>query len=204
MTTIPEDGAGKTKQPYLFNSTQQPNMSIEPTTARTCLDKLQGMETKSSESKRQLMQSIADDICATFMKISEYAGAGTLRASHTEPIDNVVRVIRDTDVSFRRSLEQRVRRLRKEKRWLRREYRKVVRSTETLSRTYKERILVMRHRLHFSQKNLVDLRAEHELLRAWSQNRGQQDQGRDLKGVEKAGDDKKSQSGVDGENPSLQ
>lgn len=120
--------------------------------------RLQNLEQLTPASKTKLLDSISNDICALLMCIGQHVEAGNLNQQNTEPLDEVIKMIRDTEVGYRRSLERGVRRLQREKRWMRREYRGVVRGAEMLGRTYRGRVQELRGRVG-------GLRAEMELLR---------------------------------------
>lgn len=120
--------------------------------------RLQNIEQLTPASKTQLLSSISNDICALLMCIGQHVEAGNLSQKNTEPLDEVIKMIRDTEVGYRRSLERGVRRLQRQKRWMRREYRGVVRGAETLGRMYRGRVQVLRERVG-------GMRAEMEMLR---------------------------------------
>lgn len=126
--------------------------------------RLDNLEKRSSLSKTKLMCSIADDMCATFQCIAKHAEAGNLTARHTEPLDQVIRIIRDTEVSQRHRLERQARRLRLERRWMRREFRKVVKSAEQVSQAWEKRVAVLQgtvRELHYEVAR-VKVRGEAE------------------------------------------
>lgn len=99
--------------------------------------RLQNLPTLSSSSKTSLLQSIADDITATFITVGQHAAAGHLTEHHTAPLHDVIALIKDTADAQRRALERkleryerRVRRGQTERRWMRRELARVVKRVE--------------------------------------------------------------------------
>ncbi|KAJ5779835.1 hypothetical protein N7457_007555 [Penicillium paradoxum] len=141
--------------------------SHQPTTPGSCALRLENLEEKSSATKRELMESIAADICATFISIAKHSEAGTLLATHTDVIDKVILTIHDTDVGQRRILEKRGRRLRKERNWIRRRHLKVATEADALARAYKARMRVLQSSLRKAREEADQLRSERDILRAF-------------------------------------
>lgn len=112
------------------------------------------------------MHSIAQDICATFTCIAKHAEAGNLEDQHTDVIDNVIKIIRDTDVKSRHRLEKRWRRLRKERDWLRIKHRKMGREIDEFSLLYRKKVRDLTVALRERNHEVEQLRAERELLLA--------------------------------------
>ena len=84
---------------------------------RSITRQLDGLESKTSQEKVQIMESIATEIGATFMGIQQHIDAGTLQGHETDAIETVTDIINGTDGNRRRMLERQVRRLRKERNW---------------------------------------------------------------------------------------
>ncbi|KAJ5814565.1 hypothetical protein N7474_006342 [Penicillium riverlandense] len=133
--------------------------------------RLEGLEKRSSLEKAQLVYSIADDMSATLMCIAQHTEEGTLSARHIEPIDRVIRIVRDTEVSQRRRLERRVRRLRGRRRWLRREFRKMIKRAELVSVAWKNKATTLKGNLQALQSEVASMRRQCEMLRAYMEQR---------------------------------
>lgn len=95
--------------------------------------RLQTLASLSSPGKTSLLQSIADDITATFITVAQHAAAGHLSEQHTAPLHDVIALIKDTASAQRHALERklqryerRVRRGQRERRWMRREFGRLV------------------------------------------------------------------------------
>lgn len=144
----------------------------QPTIPGSCALRLENLEQQTSLTKGELMESIATDICATFISIAKHSEAGTLQAMHTRPIDRVIMTIRDTDVRQRRSLEKQVRRLRKERNWTRKKYSKIARETDALACAYKLKVRRLSSSLLKAQEEAEQLRSELDVLRACMKKRG--------------------------------
>lgn len=110
------------------------------------------------------MRSIAADICATFISIGRHSEEGNLLAEHTDVIDAVILTIRDTDVRQRRSLENRVHRLHKERNWLRKKHAKVTAEADVLARAYKAKMRALKSSLQKAREELEQLRSERVIL----------------------------------------
>ncbi|CAL5874292.1 uncharacterized protein PFLUO_LOCUS8582 [Penicillium psychrofluorescens] len=128
--------------------------------------RLEGLEQRSSPEKSELLHSIADDMSATLMCIAQHTEEGTLSTRHIEPIDRVIRIIRDTEVSQRRRLERRVRRLRGMRRWLRHEFRKMVKRAELVSRAWKNKTATLKGNLQALQGEVTVMKRQCEMLQA--------------------------------------
>jgi SMC interacting uncharacterized protein involved in chromosome segregation len=118
------------------------------------------------------MASIAADICATFISIAKYSEDGTLHAKHTGVIDMVIQTIRDTDVKQRHLLDRQVRRLRKEKKWIRKKYSRLAGQADGLGRTYQTKARKLKIALREAQGEVMRLQNERDMLRACLKNRG--------------------------------
>lgn len=127
--------------------------------------RLNGIEYMSQKEKAKLLRSISDDLRALLMCIGQHVDAGNLDAKTTAPLDEVIRMIRDTEIGYRRSLERGLRRAGKQKRWLRREYRRVVRNTEALARAYKIKVQVLKDEVRGLRVQIEGLEDELEMLR---------------------------------------
>lgn len=127
--------------------------------------RLNGIEHKSQKAKTELLHSISDDLRALLMCIGQHVEAGNLDAKSTAPLDEVIGMIRDTGIGYRRSLERRLRRSRKQKRWLQREYRGVVRSTEALARAYKAKVQTLKNVVRGLRMDAAELEIELERSR---------------------------------------
>lgn len=111
------------------------------------------------------MASIAADICATFISIAKYSEEGTLQAQHTDVIDKVIQTIRDTDIKQRHSLDRRVGRLRKERKWIRKKYSRLAGQADGLGRAYQMKMRKLRVSLKEAQGEVARLRSERDMLR---------------------------------------
>ncbi|KAJ5308636.1 hypothetical protein PENANT_c053G02920 [Penicillium antarcticum] len=129
-----------------------------------CAFRLENLENQTSQTKKELMNSIAQDICATFTCIAKHAEAGNLEDQHTDVIDNVIKMIRGTDVRTRHRLEMRERRLRRERNWLRMKHLKMSRDVNDLSGLYRKKMRDFNAALRKRNGEIEQLRAERELL----------------------------------------
>lgn len=136
------------------------------------------------EDKTALLRSISDDLRALLMCIGQHVDAGNLDAKNTAPMDEVIRMIRDTEVGYRHSLERELRRSRKQKRWMRKEYRGVVMGSEVLGRTYRSKVQALRGVIRGLRVEVDRLESELENLRLRDRKgvQGEDTKGKDLKG----------------------
>ena len=95
--------------------------------------RLQTLASLSSPGKTSLLQSIADDITASFITVAQHAAAGHLSEQHTAPLHDVIALIKDTASAQRHALEQKLKRYQRrmrqgqrERRWMRRELGRLV------------------------------------------------------------------------------
>ena len=146
----------------------------------SCTMRLRNIQTLSSPAKTTLLQSIANDISATFIYLAKHAEANTLSPQHTAPINDVIAIIKDTAVSQRRMLERRMaryerrtRRLRAERKWAQREFGRVVRRAEMVHSRWKGTVGRLREGLERVSRELVVVREEYALLLQASRKREQ-------------------------------
>lgn len=118
----------------------------------------------SHAAKAELLRSISNDLRALLMCIGQHVESGSLDNQTTAPLDEVITMIRDTEVGYRRSLERELRRSRKEKRWMRREYRGVVRSAGVLAKAYRAKVLALKGVVRGLRMNMADSKAEGGIL----------------------------------------
>ncbi|KAJ5884680.1 hypothetical protein N7495_009190 [Penicillium taxi] len=119
--------------------------------------RLEGLERWTSDKKTEVLQSISDDIRATFMCITNHIRVGTLSPAHTKPLEEVIDIIRDSNMNHRRKLERRIKRLRKQNQWIQKEYRRVVQTADTVARTYNGRVQKLKQRTLSLQEQLTRL-----------------------------------------------
>lgn len=136
-----------------------------------CTMRLRNIQTLSSPAKTALLQSIANDISATFIYLAKQAEANTLNPEHTAPIDDVIAIIKDTTASQRRTLERRMaryerrtKRLRAERKWAQREFGRVVQKAEMVHGRWKETVDRLREGMERMRRELVLAREECALL----------------------------------------
>ncbi|CAI7573183.1 unnamed protein product [Penicillium glandicola] len=133
-----------------------PNQQLN--TPGSCALRLENLEQQNSNTKGELMASIAADICATFISIAKYSEDGTLQAQHTGVIDQVIQTIRDTDVKQRHMLDRQVRRLRKEVKWIQKKYSRLAGQADALGRAYQMKLRKVRKSLR--EKSVKDTAEE--------------------------------------------
>jgi hypothetical protein len=75
-----------------------------------CALRLSDINNLLSDQKTELINSVANDIAAAFIYIHRQAKAGNLTTTNTEPLENVIGIIRGTDVKYRRHLERKAER----------------------------------------------------------------------------------------------
>lgn len=107
--------------------------------------RLEGLEFMSPQAKSRLMDSIAADISAIFISIKQHVESGILQDIQTRVIDEVIKLIRDTDVNCRRGLMRRVRHLHRDRKWIHARHMKLTRRSHRLS-------LVLWKRLNANRK----------------------------------------------------
>ncbi|KAJ5206418.1 Isopropylmalate dehydrogenase [Penicillium cf. griseofulvum] len=179
----PPEDESPTRSRALNMSSQTPNIPSTPANAPhhpiqlpntpgSCALRLEDLAQQTSATKGELMASIAADICATFISIAKYSEEGTLHAQHTGVIDKVIQTIRDTDVKQRHLLDRRVRRLRKEKKWMRKKYSRLAGQADGLGRTYQTKARKLKISLREAQGEVVRLQNERDMLRACLKNKG--------------------------------
>ncbi|OJJ82652.1 uncharacterized protein ASPGLDRAFT_1494480 [Aspergillus glaucus CBS 516.65] len=128
----------------------------------SCTLRLTNITTLPPSQKAALISSIANDIKATFIYIAKQSEAGNLGPHNTAPLDDVVATIRDTAVSERRMLEKklekterRVRMLKREQKWMQKEFGEVMKRVEMVSGKWKEKIERLRGRVEGLQRELA-------------------------------------------------
>ncbi|KAL1877806.1 hypothetical protein Plec18167_004775 [Paecilomyces lecythidis] len=131
----------------------------------SCAMRLTNIDTLPSRSKTSLINSIATDISATFIYIAKQAEAGNLSTIHTGPINDVIGIIKDTEVAHREALERKLarykrveRRLRRERKWMRREL-------MGLTKKAREVVEDLKLKVHGVSEELGEAREELELVR---------------------------------------
>ncbi|KAJ5393147.1 uncharacterized protein N7487_010788 [Penicillium crustosum] len=140
--------------------------SQQPNTPGSCALRLENLEQQTSTTKGELMASVAADICATFISIAKYSEEGTLQAQHTGVIDNVIQTIRDTDVKQRHLLDRQVRRMRKERKWIRKKYSRLAGQADALGRAYQTKMRKLSTSLREARGEVARLQNERDMLRA--------------------------------------
>ncbi|GAD99342.1 conserved hypothetical protein [Paecilomyces variotii No. 5] len=151
----------------------------------SCAMRLTNIDTLPSRSKTSLINSIATDISATFIYIAKQAEAGNLSTIHTGPINDIIGTIKDTEVAHREALERKLarykkteRRLRRERKWMRRELMGLTKKTEEVVEDLKLKV-------HGASKELKFVREKYALLKTAEQHRSRsQEKGPSLSGEE--------------------
>lgn len=128
----------------------------------SCTLRLTNITTLPPSQRTALITSIANDIKATFIYIAKQSEAGNLDPHNTVPLDEVVATIRDTAVSERRMLEKklekakrRVRKLRREQKWVQKEFGEVVKRVEVVSGKWKEKVERLQGRMEGLQREVA-------------------------------------------------
>lgn len=153
-----------TLHPSRYPSSNTTMASHEVPPAGSCVMRLQGIENMSHAAKAELLRSISNDLRALLMCIGQHVESASLDSQTTAPLDEVITIIRDTEAGYRRSLERELRQSRKEERWMRREYRGVVRSMGVLARAYRAKVLALKGVIRELQMEMADLKAERGVL----------------------------------------
>lgn len=130
-----------------------------------CALRLENIESHTSQEKKTLMNSVADDIGATFISIKRHIEAGTLEEDHTSAIENVIKLICHTDFHQRKLLRRRVHRLRKERNWGRKRQLSLVRMVNVLALRYRTTMNEKKKVLREAKDEIVKLRKERDLLK---------------------------------------
>jgi hypothetical protein len=138
-----------------------------------CSLRLSDIDELPSDQKTELISSIANDISAAFIYIARLAEAGSLTATHTMSMDNVIRTIKDTGVKHRRRLERKVARYRraalrwrKEKIWHRRQLKGTASRIQTGVGAWNEQTREIETEAEDLQRRLKFVEEKYELLKA--------------------------------------
>ncbi|KAL1966190.1 hypothetical protein VTN77DRAFT_4742 [Rasamsonia byssochlamydoides] len=152
----------------------------------SCALRLSDIEQLPSDQRTELIQSVANDITAVFIYIARQAEAGNLTTANTAPINDVIGVIRGTEVKHRQKLEEKLGRLqrdaqrcKRERRWLQSELGQIVGRAQVAVRSWKARVDDLTAQLAEAQRRLAFLQEKYELLLSSSgqdRQRGQQGQ----------------------------
>lgn len=141
--------------------------------AGSCTLRLQNLPSLPPHTKTALLASIAHDMRATFIYIAKQAEAGTLSPDNTAPLNEVLTIIKDTDMRRRESLERRleryekrIERLRGERAWMRREFGGVVGRVEGVQGRWREREGGLRRALEGVRGEYAVLSGKYALLQA--------------------------------------
>lgn len=139
----------------------------------SCTLRLQSLPSLPPHTKTALLASIAHDIRATFIYIAKQAEAGALAPDNTAPLNDVLTIIKDTDMRRRGRLERRleryerrIERLRGERAWMRREFKGVVGRVDGVQRRWRVRVGELRRVLEGVRGEYAVLRGEYALLQA--------------------------------------
>jgi cell division protein FtsB len=146
--------------------------------------RLEGLERLSDKQKGELVKAISTDIRAYILCLREHIEAGNIDAAQTESFDLVVKLIYGTDVEHRKKLARRVRRLRRQRHWMRREYRTHFRKTAMLAIAYKSKVEGLKTRVEELQTQVTVLQKERDLLRLSSEKKN----GREYENENEEGD----------------
>lgn len=147
-----------------------------PATPGSCALRLTQLSRLSSRTKKTLVHSIATDISDAFILIAHHAEAGHLTSKHTGPINDVIEIIKETEISQRRRLEESVRKYRRqvrkirrekmmvegERECMRREFGRMVKRTEETLEAWKERARAFEG----IAEGMGNVQREFEILRA--------------------------------------
>ncbi|KAL5355079.1 Isocitrate/isopropylmalate dehydrogenase-domain-containing protein [Aspergillus floccosus] len=108
---------------------------------------LEDLRNLSSEEKTARIQSIANEITATFIALSNQKADGVLGAEHVAPIHDIIHTITQTNGQQREELERKIRRYQryatqsqKEKLWMRRQFLVLMHRSEMVQRQWRERV----------------------------------------------------------------
>ncbi|KAE8351202.1 hypothetical protein BDV28DRAFT_150207 [Aspergillus coremiiformis] len=143
----------------------------------SCAMRLQNLERLSSAAKSALLRSIADDLTSTFICISKELSRGTLSATHTDPIHDLITSIKNTEWPEHQRMQQeleyrqRERRWRAERKWMRRKVEGLVKHSEEIHGQLTERLAKVRGDFDDATRELAELRWRHELCRSQAKGR---------------------------------
>jgi hypothetical protein len=142
--------------------------------------RLSNIEQLSSEKKTELIRSVADDITAVFVYIARQSEAGNLTTTNTEPINDVISIIKDTEVKHRQKLEEKVaqyrratQRLRKERQCLRVQLGRITKRTQVAVGGWEAKMDELTAGLAEAQKRVALVQEKYELLQLSSNALGQ-------------------------------
>lgn len=147
----------------------QPDTTTIPNNPGSCALRLLHITHLPSHKKKSLLRSLASDISTTFILIAQHAESGILTRKHTGPINAVIETIKETEIWQREMLEdcmrkykRRIRRMKREKVWVRGKLGHVVRGVHEMVAVWRER----GRRFESLVEELAAVRQECELLRA--------------------------------------
>lgn len=132
------------------------------------MKRLAGLETWSTQKKSQIISAIANDISAALMCIGRHAEEGNLSNANTEPIDCLIEIIHQVDTN-RPALERKTRQLRRERRLLKEEFRKVIQEAEELAGVCTTKLDQVAQLRKSERQELEEMKRENEVLRLFSQ-----------------------------------
>jgi len=105
-----------------------------------CTRSLEMIETLSKEDQTNLLQSVALDIQSAFTCIGRHLSKGTIDPSSADPIYDLIRTICNSNTTERKRSRRKISRLRKQRSWMRMEYRRLRDEINRLGDAYKARI----------------------------------------------------------------
>ncbi|KAJ5174249.1 uncharacterized protein N7482_000126 [Penicillium canariense] len=166
-TTPPELAHGS-----LFQAPSPPGPSPQP---GFNIMRLEGIEQHSDEGKTRIMNSIADDMSATFRCIAHHMREGNLDDRHVDGMNSTLENICDANVKYRLKLEHQVERLRTQRRLMRQEYRGFAREIDTMGQRYRGKVQSLASQVKDLQKEVALLTGEKGLLRQFWEEQSQRE-----------------------------
>ncbi|KAJ6126578.1 hypothetical protein N7523_002190 [Penicillium sp. IBT 18751x] len=142
----------------------------------SCAMRLQGLENMSKRQKTELVDSILTDIRALILCLREHINTGNIDIQHTRSFDSLINLIQQTDLTHRRMLVRKVRRLRKERHRVRKDLRQFYQNVDELARKQMSQVRKLKGRLQDSRKKMAILLRELDLLRLSRGNQDNEDQ----------------------------
>ncbi|KAJ5593861.1 uncharacterized protein N7459_000069 [Penicillium hispanicum] len=141
------------------------------TTPGSCVMRLEGLEKLTPDGKTKLMESISTDIVATMLCVTKHMEAGSLRSKNVASINEVLSAIDEAGSKYRRRLERRVHRLRRQKYWLVKEYRKLAQGADAMGQKYKANAQISRQQIQLSRSRAQMMQRQLQMLRAQAELR---------------------------------
>ena len=130
-------------------------MSLPP---GSCLMRLQDLEKMSSDEKKELLSSIAEDIQITLLYVGRHLEAETISHAHAEPIEDMIKKICETEIAKRRRLKRKMRQRESQSARMQREQQKLLEGMKEVVQMYEKKTRELRQRVRSLQAQAQTLK----------------------------------------------